>query len=223
MRKLVFFISLCFISPAIFSQINTERYDSPSFYLREFKEIEISNEEVMGSLYKYQDFIQADVYLKIKDEPQKYYVNYNMHTDKIDFKSDDKIYEVSNSELIIKLVVESDCIYYYPYYSDEELKMGFLFKIHGDSIQLFKKEKVRFIPAQEARNIYDNDEPAKFLNIDPDYYLAVNKEPAFLIKNKKSFKNKFSNETEIFDFLKAEKIDFKSEQDLIKLIDFINR
>ena len=43
------------------------------------------------------------------------------------------------------------------------------------------------------------------------------------IKNKKTLIKEFSNNKDLEKFIKNEDIDFNSEQDLIKIVEFINR
>ncbi len=218
MKKLLFILLTLALNLNVFSQIAMQPHDMPTYNWKEFKEVDSNSENYFGSPYIFKEFINGEVYFKGKDEPIQYKLNYNAYQDIIEFISKQKKYAVTNSEDIERIVIDGSIMLYLPY----DNKKGYFFEVIKDDVSLYKKELIKFIAPRDSRNIYDEDEPGRFLEDDPEFYISINNNPLEHIKNKKSLLKLFDSNTELRNYLKSNSINFKEKNDLIKLINFIN-
>ena len=95
-----------------------------------------------------------------------------------------------------------------------------------NGISLLKKEYINFIPEKLSTSSYEKNQPAKFKRIDDIFYIIKPKEESLTLlpKNKKDIAKLFSSrEKEILSYIKKEKIKLSKEEDLIKLVNFLNQ
>lgn len=95
---------------------------------------------------------------------------------------------------------------------------------NGD-VSLMKREVVAFIPKVEAATSYQQDQEAKFKRIEDAYYIKVSKDAIAqkLPKSKKQISKLFpGKEKQILTFIKKNSIKTSKEEDLIKLVEFLN-
>ena len=78
------------------------------------------------------------------------------------------------------------------------------------------KDPVPTKPYQQAR-------PAKFLDYKDSYYIKIGDEPALRVKNKRRFIKMLGEYgSEIANYIKEEKIKFRHEYDMVKLVTYLN-
>jgi len=227
MKRLILFIYYVTIITNVFSQAQEigktegELLYNLDYYLNKNKEIK--DNEILGSPYLYEKFVDGKVYFKERDKQLNSILNYNAFSDEIDFRIDEKIYSFKNPEDVLKIVTDEGVLVFNTYVNNNSVKKGFLIELVDNKISLYKKEKIVYVHPKEARNAYEKDKPGRYNRIKPQFYISVNDNTAFVVKNKKSLLKEFRKRLEISDFLKKEKVNLKSEEDIIRLVKYINQ
>lgn len=197
-------------------------------YLRNSGSNIISNSinyaEVSGSPYENETFQLGKVSNKLNDNVQNYLMRYNIFTDEMEIQAND---DKTNSQLLIKSknihVLLNKKEYHYESYqtSSEKINEGyFIVKYKGENCSLFEKKNKVYQAGKPARDSFHQATPAKFKDSD-EYYYKINETLVPLSNNKNSILKEFSNkESDLKNYMKAEKLDVKKEADLIKLIQY---
>ncbi len=175
-----------------------------------------------GSPFIYDQFMYSKVYLKSEDKAIDYLLNYNAYKEQIEYKIDGKIYCVTNPKQIKKIEVNSETIVYKKYYNYDQLKEGYFIEIIDDFISLYKKETVSALPLKKVARVSSTEVNKIFIREKPIYYISIYGDPLLLIKNKKMLLEVLFNNQDVKNFLKNEKIKLHLEEDLKKLVTFLN-
>ena len=94
----------------------------------------------------------------------------------------------------------------------------------NQNIKLFTKKGVRYSQAQPAVSGYDKDKPAEFKNNNDTHFVSINGAYAYeLPSKKKSIAKLFPKHSkDVLNFIKKNKIKTSREEDMMKLINYIN-
>ncbi len=171
-------------------------------------------EDVQGSPYLTKDFVSS----KIGNEEGVVLTRYDIYHDNIEFVKDgkimvlpkDKIYnDIVNLMDNSKIVLLSDGKYYFKIFT-------------GSQYQLLKKMSIKFQDFQKAKSGYDNDKPAKFVNLSDKYFLLNGETLSEISKNNKDFSNLFGDKSSfVLKYIKEQKLKLSEEGDLIKIMKFV--
>ncbi|WP_299181921.1 hypothetical protein [uncultured Chryseobacterium sp.] len=148
---------------------------------------------------------------------------YNAYKDEIEFIKDDKTFVLpKNDKLsVITFTTTKETLVYLN--TSDDLS-GYFFEVVDGKHSLYKKVKIKFIDAVIATNSYATDRPASFKSTAPIYYIRIDN--SNFIKNPKNHKDilqAFPDKKEnISAFLKENKIKVDKEEDLKKLVKFLN-
>lgn len=144
--------------------------------------------------------------MEFEDAGQIYYANKEDGL-KIEFKNLKKTYQILN------------------YSFDSKNKFGYLvLLVDHPKYSLYKREKVELLKGEKSPSAYGKDANDYYAK-ERDLYL-VKKDAEFFKfpKNSKEFIGRFSvDKSEFEKFLKANKLSFSKETDLIKMIEFLNK
>ena len=182
----------------------------------------LSYKEMIGSPYRYKEFIEGSVYLKSNTDAIDYTINYNAYKDQIEFIENNSTISVDNPNEIKYIVVDQETLIYTKYYNYDDLKEGYFIELIDDYISLYKRE---LISINSPKNVAYNSSPyikAEFIKLKPMFYISIYGETLVLIKNKKKLLNLFFNHPELKNFIQKEKIKLHDESDLKKLVVFLN-
>lgn len=180
----------------------------------------LSYNEIKGSPYYNKNFLIANFISSNNKETAP--ARYDAYTDNIEFKKDDQIYalpqvndftrvEFANTkDVLVKLELNDPL-------------SGYFFELVKGKTSLYKKVKIKFVDAINANSSYTSDKPASFKTLEPIFYIKTNdsyiKEP----KNKKQIEDAFPDKKEnLATFFKTNKIKLDKEEDLIRLVNFLN-
>ncbi len=91
-------------------------------------------------------------------------------------------------------------------------------------VKLLKKENIILIKKTVAVTSYDNEKPAHYKKVGDDYFIKINENLAQeLPKKDKDIANLFPEHSKsILSYINSEKLKTKKEEDLIKLVNYIN-
>lgn len=175
-------------------------------------------DEVAGSPYYSAEFHPA----KVAENFDKVPVRYNSYKDEIEFQKEGKPWVLPKEEQYSRIEVSSPKNTLVLLQTNDELS-GYFFEITNGQNKLYKKVKTKFNDAVPAANSYATDKAAFFKTLDPVYYIKTEK--GFIKKPKKlkDILELYPAKKESFEtFVKSNNIKFNKEEDLIKLVNFMN-
>ncbi|MFC0427762.1 hypothetical protein [Chryseobacterium scophthalmum] len=179
----------------------------------------LSYSDIQGSPYYSKGYIVAKFSGSNESAPAKY----NSYNDEVEFMKEDKPYVLPKNENFSTVTFTTTKETLVRLETNDELSGYFFELVNGKNI-LYKKVKTKFIDAVVAVNSYATDRPAVFKALDPIYYIKT--ENGFIKnpKNKKEIIDQFADKKEVLNtFFKENKIKFDKEEDLKKLVTFLNQ
>lgn len=187
----------------------------------------VLNERVEGTPYINEKFVPATI---SASENVIFYVRYNAVNDQIEVKGeDDKAYALNKHrrDIVIQLIANKKTYQSFIYFdSDNNQSFGYFVNLNdrASKVKLLKKERIKFLDEKPQVTGYDTPQPAKYQRLSDQYFMKVDDKNAVIIPSKKkSFAKLFPKyEDDILSFIKSEKLRLKREEDLSKLISFIN-
>ncbi len=184
-----------------------------------------------GKTFKYDD-ISGTPYIdssfkeaKIAENYQNTMVRYNSFKDEIEFKNIDgdeimiipkdekfKAVEIlSSKQKLVLLTLNSE-------------PTGYFYEIVNGTTSLYKKIKVNFVDAKPASTPYGSDQPASFSNPVISYYIVNGNKSIKNPKNQKDLIQQMPDKKDVLtSFFKENKIKFDKEEDMKKLVIFLNQ
>jgi len=176
-------------------------------------------DEIIGSPYFDKQFHDATV---AKDY-EKTSVRYNCYLDEIEFEKDGKPLVLPKEEKFSRIIFLSANSTITLLDTKDNLA-GYFFELTSGNFSLYKKNKTKFIDTVPAMHSYATDRPAVFKALNPVYYIKT--ENGFIKnpKNKKEIIEQIPDKKEALNtFFKENKIKFDKEEDLKKLVTFLNQ
>lgn len=183
-----------------------------------------------GKTFKYDEIAGDSPYIdkefsnaKIAANYEQVAVRYNSYTDEIEFKKNGEIQvlpktsDFSRIEILTpkKAIVLLD--------TSDDLN-GYFFELSTGKNILYKKIKTKFIDVVPAANSYASERPANFKTQSPIYYIKTDKGFIKKPKNQKEIIEQFPDKKDSLNsFFKSNKIKFDKDEDLIKLVTFLNQ
>jgi hypothetical protein len=180
--------------------------------------------KIVGSPYTQKMFSQA----KVGTVEQKNFMRYNVFNDEFEFISAQKDTLILDKIEDFGTIVfpETNKKFQLVAYTNSKNKLfyGYLISLkENNGFALFKKESIQYVEEKIAKTSMEVNMPAKYIKMDDTFFLK-NKEKGTseFPENKKGFVKLFPDKKEVIEtFLKENKINFDSESDLMKIIDFI--
>ena len=205
MRYIIFFL---FIN---FSLIGQNRINIP---LQLYKELNknLNLDEYIGSVYLFDNFKRAKFILS--DGFEEIFVNYNVYTNKFNFKQiDGSEYEINFKEGV-KIEVENQVFDFFKY-KEQELIGVQLSKINNNI--LYKIYRTVITPPKNSSYGYDLPKPGK-IEVEPYYYFFYNNKLIITNEGRKNVIDKFY---EYKSLIKSKKFKFKNDDDFISFFNLI--
>ena len=186
-----------------------------------------NNVDVEGSKYIQEDFEMAVISIY---SGYKFNVKYNAYDDEMEVQGkDDKSFALNKGEKNAEITFLNANITYgiFDYMgSDGQVIPGYFQKLNvGDAVSLLKKEKIMFIEEKASKTGYDAYRPPQFKRLNDQFYIKQKSNPIAIEspRNKKGVSSLFPEKKDkILKFIKENKIKTNKEDDLMKLISFIN-
>lgn len=220
MKLKLIFVILFVLQTNSYSQMvigGLENVEMMSTLLRSDSDL---SKDVEGSPYLKKEFTQGF----IGNISQPVLLRYNSFKDEYEYKSvSDSIFIIPKKTELNPVVTLGKKAFFTNYFSENgEKSSGYLIEVYSKKIKIFKNEKIILIPAEQPKNGYDSYKPARFKITNPKYYIQLNEDVVPFPKNKKALINLFPyKENEIIDFLKINKINLSKEEDMKKLVTFL--
>jgi hypothetical protein len=179
----------------------------------------ITYDNIQGSPYLSKSFSVA----KVADSYEEVPVRYNSYKDEIEFQKNGNTLVLPKEKVFSRIEVKSPKQTFVLLNLDDDLK-GYFIELVNGKYSLYKKIKTIFKDFTPAANSYTQDRPAIFKNQDPIYYIKIENLMIKKFKNQKEITEQFPDKKETLNiFFKSNKIKFDKEDDLIKLVNFLNQ
>lgn len=176
-------------------------------------------EDISGSPYIDKNFYDA----KVADNYEKISVRYNSYKDEVEFQKNGSPLILPKESQFSRIEISSPKQTLVLLDTGDDLS-GYFFELASGKNALYKKIKTKFIDAAPAANSYASGRPASFKLQQPVYYIKTEKGFIKKPKNQKDIIEQFSDKKDTLNaFFKSNKIKFDKEEDLIKLINFLNQ
>jgi len=176
-------------------------------------------EDISGSPYLDKKFYEA----KVSDDYEKISVRYNSYKDEVEFQKDGSPLVLPKETKFSRIEIGSPKQTIVLLETNDDLS-GYFFELVNGKNSLYKKIRTKFVDFVPAPNGYTSDKPATFKMLDPVYYIKTEKGFIKKPKNQKDIVEQFPDKKEnLATFFKSNKIKFDKEEDLIKLVNFLNQ
>ena len=179
-------------------------------------------DEVEGTPFRYDDYKKGEVYLKSNNDSIIYEINYNAFEDRMEYMENKITYTVTNPNQINTIIINNDVFVYKDFHNYNLIDQGYFLEIINDYISLYKRVLKEKSTSTNVAYTRTHNVEGIFYNLTPLYYISIYGDPLVLIKSKRKLKNLFFNNPAVVTFLKEENINLHSEEDLIKLVTFLN-
>ncbi|KFC23474.1 hypothetical protein [Epilithonimonas lactis] len=215
LKQLVLLVMICTMNQ-IYCQQNYKIFTGPLASVNtDFKPL---GKDVLGSPYLTANFVPA----LVGDSQEVVQIRYDAYSDKIEVLNDGKVYEVPKSEELsrFKLTTTGVIIVYLKDYN------GYFFRLVEGKNQLLKKEtiKLQVTKTSVEPNSTIKEGYSKFERISPTYFIVSDQKIMKAPKNNKELLSYFpEKKSELEDFMKANKINVKQEESLVKMVTFLNK
>lgn len=178
----------------------------------------LNYDEIQGTPYFDNKFSEA----KVAENYENTSVRYNSYKDEIEFQKGNIIQVLPKDSKFARIEIISSK-HTIVLLDNEKDSNGYFFELVNGKNSLYKKLATKFIDIVPAANSYAAERPASFRKLDPIFYLKTEK-GIIKIKNQKSIIEGIPNSKDKLEtFTKSNKIKFDKEEDLIKLINFLNQ
>lgn len=215
LKQLVLMMMICSINQ-IYCQQNYKIYTGPLASVN--SDLKTLGDNVIGSPYLTANFVPAIV----GDSSEEVQIRYDAYSDKIEVLKDGKVYEVPKSEDVSKFKLKTTDVVIV-YLKDYD---GYFFRLVEGKNQLLKKEtiKLQVTKTSVEPNSTIKEGYSKFERISPTYFIVSDQKIMKAPKNNKELLGYFpEKKPELEDFMKANKINVKQEESLVKVITFLNK
>lgn len=223
MKKIKFVlcsIALISISNNLSAQVNAQGVSgigTISFY----KNNSDKKTSAIGSEYIEEEFKSA----KVNGGTQPFQIRFNAYTNVMEYKKDNEnlILVKTNNPLIEFTNGKTyELVSYKDKKGTETTNYLVLIKNAGN-VSIYKFEKITYQEARPAQNTYDTGSVAEFKRASDTFFIKIGDVVSELPTKQKEYIKLFpGKESQIKEYFKSNKINFKDDADLIKFATFLN-
>lgn len=180
----------------------------------------LSYSDIQGSPYYEKGFRVA----KFSGTDETAPARYNTYSDEVEFLKEDKTFVLPKDDKFSTIIFSNSKEKLVRLNTGDDMSGYFFAMVEDSKYSLYKKVKTKFIDAVIAANSYATDRPAVFKTLDPIFYIKT--ENGFIKnpKNQKDIIQQIPDRKEsLTSFFKENKIKFDKEEDLKKIVLFLNK
>lgn len=177
-------------------------------------------ELIKDQAYANPEFVRGVIFQDNKPIRAGVPMRYNAHADEIEIKNDPNSSEVSSLVRNPDIFVKIGEIFYVLIPFEGSVEKGSYFNVlhEGDVYSLYKKITATYREGRTAKTNYESDVPPSFQK-ETIYYLVENNNFLQLPDRKSRLERVFtSNNKEMANFIKSNKLDLRNEKDLIQVV-----
>lgn len=228
MSLIILLLTICF------SAVSAQQTDEFPFTVSTAKKLDpairsknsnniIDLSDINGSPYEKDAFSPGKAVTKNINNSKAFLLRYNIYNDVIEIQDEKNLIGLIKSTNIYAIIngVEYHCEEFKA--ENNKTKKGyFILLSKGENISLFLRKTKDYKEPVQAKTSFHKNEPAAFIDSE-SYYFKKGNEMTSLSQNKKKILQQFpEQEDELNSYLKKEKINLKSEKDLIKLFSYLD-
>lgn len=182
-----------------------------------------SQQKYEGSPFFNKDFITGEVVINDSIRYQNIPLRYNIYSDKIQFKNNQgRILEFNTASYRYLFTIENHRFINKEYIRYKTKETGILEILAEGKIKLYKKYSVDFLPATKEAG-FKAAEPNRFNPLSDKYFITIDDNIPEGVNLSKSLLNQLKEfKPDVEEYAKSQKIKLRSEQDLIRLIEYCN-
>lgn len=219
-KLLLFFFLLCLQNT--WSQVNPLPVSgSYSYLIMSPSTLDDSTNRIEGSQYIDQTFYSSTFTCISETTPP---IRYNTYKEEMEFMLDGKLFYLNKNENC-ELTINNLTYKYFINYDNKETN-GYLLilnKSKDSKYILYKKEKVKFVPAYTPGSSYAEEKPPKYVIEKSKYFIKIQDSLTAFPEKKSELLKLFPNNKEAIElYLKDNKIKFNDDSSLLLLINFLN-
>jgi hypothetical protein len=226
MRKLFLIIpALMILQITSYSQESISTIDRYFERMNRDKEFfgkpEMKYKDIEGTPYLFdgfeKGFIQMKSGVKISGE-----YRYDLYAGLIEFKRNENVFAIAIPDSIVRLQTELFTLGHFEFIDKKTVNKSFLLIVEEGHYTLCLQKKKIFRKAEPVKP-YHNASPARFDDSGDDYYLKVGDSPAEKIGSEKDIIRVCGTDGEKAKaFIATGKLNVKKEEDLVKLVKYLN-
>jgi len=219
-KLLLFFFLLCLQNT--WSQVNPLPVSgSYSYITMTPSTLDDTSNRIEGSQYIDQTFYSSTFTCISEATPP---IRYNTYKEEMEFMVDGKLYYLNKNENC-ELTINNITYKYFINYDNKEGN-GYLVNLNKSKDSkyiLYKKERVKFVPAFTPGSSYAEEKPPKYVVDKSKYFIKMQDSLTAFPEKKSELLKLFPNSKEAIElFLKDNKIKFNEDTSLLLLINFLN-
>jgi hypothetical protein len=182
-------------------------------------------DNISGSPYLYDHFMRGEL---ITHDSVKYInvsLRYNIYTDEMEFEIGDEFRSIANPESFRYFLIGNDLFVFQPIQRTiSGIKSGYFLVLISGETMLFKRLSVIFEPPAEPQ-AYAAARQARFTKKADTYFIRFKGSlPIELSMNRRKILDAFPDKnSELENFIQKNRLNFRKEEDLIKLVAFYNQ
>jgi hypothetical protein len=151
-------------------------------------------------------------------------IRYNTYKEEMEFMLENKLYYLDKNENC-ELTINNVTYKYFKNFDSKDNDGYFvvLTKSKDSKYILYKKEKVKFVPAYTPGSSYGEEKPAKYVVDKSKYFIKMQDSLTAFPEKKSELIKLFPNNKEAIElYLKENKVKFNEEPSLLLLMNFLN-
>lgn len=179
----------------------------------------LNYDEIQGSPYPNTSFILA----KFNNNYEMAPARYNSYTDEIEYQKNNQTFTLPKTDVFSKIILISSKDVLVRLDTKDDLA-GYFYELINGKYSLYKKIKTEFIDSIPTKSSYDSEKPAEFKTLPAIYYIKTDNGIIKKNKNLKDILEFFPEKKESIEaFYKSNKLKLNKEENLIKLVNFLNQ
>ncbi len=188
-----------------------------------YRVIDHKNSQVEGSEYFNEEFMEGDIFTSDKERFTGVPMRFNAYHGEVEVMMPDKtIWTLTNTGGIVKIILNSSTLVHRRFITDSGEASGFLVLVYNGKNVLYRRDYKVFLEGKPSNGIV-NEIPSKIVSRPAEYYIDTgNGLPRFFKTSRDIAEIVGTHSQEINSFTKKEKINFKKEEDLVKLLFYID-
>ena len=211
---------LCLFSPLLKAQ--SISWNDPFPTKNSYGHFNMTLDDINGSPYLDSQYVPGVVITNegviYKDIPMRY----NCFNDVLEFKKDDKAYDLMPKEKAARAEFGGQIFCYLPYEPASETNKAYFQVLTEGKAELCVRYRVNFYEREEAKGFAD-PKPARFDDLLETFWISVDKGPAKKILGKSQLLDVLSNKkSEIDSYISKQKLSVKKVNDLKKIVNYYN-
>lgn len=226
MKKIITILMSMAATAAMQAQMPTNLSEFSSAQLmKTAADSEFNLDDVKGSPYYYEEYLPGEMFYENTEFPEKELYRYNALFDEIEIKTDieDPNYVVKTAK--IDVVINGEKFVYRQYFDEEteQMKFGFLVVYtENEKYSVYKRYFKELQEPKKSNTAITPDTPAK-INGKPKFYYKDKNTTKIeeVSKSKKTYIKAYPSK-DVKGYFKSHKVNFKSTDDIIALLEFCN-